>query len=86
MNELNLSNKTFDLSQNSFVIFMTSYAPGLITGTIALVFINSILPFPDFLEKAFYIILFIAMLVKAIMSLQLNKRTLILSEDAIEIY
>lgn len=86
MNELNLSKKTFDLSQNSFVIFMSSYAPGLITGTIAFVFINSILPLPDFLGKAFYVILFIAMLINAIMSLQLNKRTLVLSEDAIEVY
>ena len=86
MNELNFRNKTFDLSQNSFVIFISSYAPGLIAGTIALVFINSILPFPDFLEKAFYIVLFIAMLIKAIMSLQLNKRTLILSDNAIEVY
>ena len=59
MNELNLSNKTFDLSQNSFVIFISSYAPGLITGTIALVLINSILPFPDFLGKAFFVILFV---------------------------
>lgn len=84
MNEQISGSKTFDLSQSSFVIFMSSYAPGLITGTIIILMIHSFLP--DTIECLAFVILFFAMLIKAIMSLQLNKRTLVISDSDIRIF
>lgn len=74
----------FDLSQNSFVIFILSYAPGLITGAIIIAFLGSFLP--RIVEEIAFVLLFIGMLIKAIMDLQLNKRTLVVSEKSIMVY
>lgn len=84
MNEQFSENKTFDLSQNSFVIFMSSYAPGLIAGVIIIIMLKSFLP--ETVEMILYVLLLIVMIVKAIMSLQGNKRVLILSDSDISVY
>lgn len=84
MTEQVVGEQRFDLSQNSFVLFILSYAPGLIAGAIAIAFLGSFLP--RVVEHIAYVLLFIVMLIKAIMDLQLNKRTLVVSENSIIVY
>lgn len=84
MTEKDFSEQKFDLSQNSFVIFMLAYAPGLVAGAITITYLGSWIP--DVLQKCAYVILLIVMIIKAIMALQYNKSTLIINDNSIMVY
>lgn len=77
-------NEKFDLSQNSFMIFVFSYAPGLILGILLIASLHSFLP--TILTSLIAVALFIGMIVKAAFDMQMNKRTLVITDDSIEIY
>ena len=84
MNNISENGKKFDLSQNAFVIFMFGYAPIIIIGFLIILKLRSYLP-----KELVYVllgVLFIGSIIKGIMDLQFNKRTLIVSDNEIKIY
>ena len=80
-----IEGQKFDLSQSSFVIFIFSYAPPMIVGSIIFYYLFD-MPIPKWLFMLLYALYLLGVLVKAILDLQYNKTTLVISDSAIAIY
>ena len=73
----------FSLQHNSYLIFMLNYAPIIIFGIIAIVFLHKYIP--DVLEYIIVFAIFVIALYKGINPLKSNKRILVVTDKTISL-